>query len=196
LVDPTADPLPPEVASSLDAAGFWPDDPVRIAVGERVLDPTPTAPDWSLTPLARGKTEGAIRKARERGAKRLAAGALDSGVAGFGAALRDQLTPTPDESADAERRALDALRESPGFDPAARPRSPRRVRPTAYASGYALLRSGAHLTAARLRIAGPRPRRPAPTRERREPPATVRTLAPWSPTRALRVIRSLDARGL
>lgn len=107
LVNPAADPCPPEVSGALDAAGIWPGDPLRLAATEATVSLPITPADWSLTlTTGAGKTQGALAKARQRGEARLALGALDTGVAGFGRELRERIMPTRAEDEEREHAHL------------------------------------------------------------------------------------------
>lgn len=160
MLDPAADPTPPEVGEALDGAGVWTADPLHVAVVDRCLSAPPTAEAWTASPPATGKTAAAVAKLRQRGEKRLALGSADSTVATLGALLREAITPTPAESLVGDRAALTALLEADPLTPRAPRRNPRRVSTSATWAAGDLLRRVREDHADRLR-ATCRPRPPA-----------------------------------
>lgn len=163
LVDPTADPMPPEVSDALDAANVWPTDPLRIAVGDQVSSLPITSGDWIVTGYGTGKTASYIRTALQRGRKRLALGSLDSTVSAFGSALRDKIEPTEEEHLAAAERGRESLLATEGIAPHLPRQSRSGIVPTATVGAWrtlqAVRRDHGERNAGRARrpIGGPKP---------------------------------------
>lgn len=104
LLDPTASPVPPEVAHSISVAGIWADDPIRQAILDAVV-PDLTAEDWAEA--GEKGTAAAIWKRRQRAKGTLE---VDPRARRFAANLEHEIEPT--EAECAAREVLPALIEA------------------------------------------------------------------------------------